>query len=99
MTERDGSIDLAYGLEDKPPALEAIFLGIQHVAAMIVPATAVALIVGGGVGAGTSDTSFLVQMVLVFSGLATLVQCFPSVRSAPGCRSSWERVSRSSARR
>jgi NCS2 family nucleobase:cation symporter-2 len=77
MTERDGSIDLAYGLEDKPPALEAIFLGIQHVAAMIVPATAVALIVGGGVGAGTSDTSFLVQMVLVFSGLATLVQVFP----------------------
>jgi len=37
----------------------------------------VALIVGGGVGAGTADTSFLVQMVLVFSGIATLVQVFP----------------------
>ncbi len=77
MSERDGSIDLAYELEEKPPVAEAIFLGIQHVAAMIVPATAVALIVGGGVGAGTADTSFLVQMVLVFSGIATLVQVFP----------------------
>ena len=77
MSERDGSIDLAYGLEDKPPALEAVFLGVQHVAAMIVPATAVALIVAGGVGLGAGDTSFLVQMVLVFSGLATLVQVFP----------------------
>ncbi|WP_135822116.1 uracil-xanthine permease family protein [Halostella litorea] len=77
MTERDGSIDLAYELEDKPPAAKAAFLGIQHVAAMIVPATAVALIVGNGVGAGTADVSFMVQMVLVFSGLATLVQVFP----------------------
>jgi NCS2 family nucleobase:cation symporter-2 len=77
MTERDGSIDLAYELEDRPPAVEAIFLGMQHVAAMIVPATAVALIVGGSVGLGSGDTSFLVQMVLVFSGLATLVQVFP----------------------
>jgi len=77
MSERDGSIELAYGLEDKPPAIKALFLGVQHVAAMIVPATAVALIVGGTVGVGSADTAFLVQMVLVFSGLATLVQVFP----------------------
>jgi len=33
MSERDGSIELAYGLEDKPPAIKALFLGVQHVAA------------------------------------------------------------------
>jgi NCS2 family nucleobase:cation symporter-2 len=44
---------------------------------MIVPNIAVALIVAGAVGIGAADTAFLVQMVLVFSGLATLVQVFP----------------------
>ena len=77
MTERGGSIDPAYELEDRPPAVRAVFLGVQHVAAMIVPATAVALIVGGSVGRGSGDTSFLVRTVLVFPGLATLVQVFP----------------------
>lgn len=77
MTGSEGSIDLIYGVEDKPPTLETIFLGIQHIAAMIVPNIAVALIVGGAVGIGTANTAFIVQMVIIFAGLATLVQVFP----------------------
>jgi xanthine permease len=72
----DGSIDLEYALEDKPPILESLLLGIQHVSVMIVPTTAVAFIVGGAVGTGTAQTTYLVQMVLLFSGLATIVQTY-----------------------
>jgi len=72
----DGSIDLEYELEDKPPLLESLLLGIQHISVMIVPTTAVAFIVAGAVGLGTGNTAYLVQMVLLFSGLATIVQTY-----------------------
>ncbi|MHB9287982.1 uracil-xanthine permease family protein [Halobacteriales archaeon Cl-PHB] len=74
-TETDGEIDLDYELDDKPPWPRSILLGLQHVAVMIVPATAVAYVVAGEVGLG-ADTAFLVQMVLLFSGLATIVQAY-----------------------
>lgn len=77
MTGSEGSINLTYGLEDKPPTFETVFLGIQHIAAMIVPNIAVALIVGGAVGIGAADTAFIVQMVIIFAGFATLLQVFP----------------------
>ncbi|WP_306061767.1 uracil-xanthine permease family protein [Natronococcus wangiae] len=77
MSPNDGSIELAYELEKKPPTLEAIFLGLQHVSAMFVPTIAVAIIVSGAMGVGAGDTTYLIQMVLIFSGIATLVQVFP----------------------
>ncbi|WP_049989108.1 uracil-xanthine permease family protein [Natrinema salifodinae] len=77
MSPNDGSIDLAYELEDKPPMPKAVLLGLQHVAAMFVPTIAVAIIVAGAIGIGSGDTTYLIQMVLIFSGLATLVQVFP----------------------
>lgn len=77
MPPNDGSIELAYELEEKPPALKSFFLGLQHVSAMFVPTIAVAIIVSGAIGLGAADTTYLIQMVLIFSGLATLVQVFP----------------------
>ncbi|NHN59601.1 MULTISPECIES: uracil-xanthine permease family protein [Halorussus] len=76
MTETDGEIELEYGLDEKPPLLKSLLLGLQHVAVMIVPATAVAYIVAGAVGLSASDTAYIVQMVLLFSGLATVVQAY-----------------------
>jgi NCS2 family nucleobase:cation symporter-2 len=70
----DGAIDIEYDLDERPPPLKAALLGIQHVAVMVVPATAVAYIVAGEVGASGADVAYLVQMVLLFSGIATLVQ-------------------------
>ncbi|ELY57724.1 uracil-xanthine permease family protein [Natronolimnohabitans innermongolicus] len=72
----DGAIDLEYELDDKPPWPKSILLGLQHVAVMIVPATAVAYVVAGGVGLGPADTAYIVQMVLLFSGLATMIQAY-----------------------
>ncbi len=75
-TETDGEIELDYELDDKPPLGKSILLGIQHVAVMIVPSTAVAFIVAGAVGLSPADTAYIVQMVLLFSGLATVIQAY-----------------------
>ncbi|MXV61648.1 purine permease [Natronorubrum sp. JWXQ-INN-674] len=75
-TESDGGIQLEYGLDDKPPWPKSLLLGLQHVAVMIVPATAVAFVVAGDVGLSSADTAYIVQMVLLFSGLATMVQAY-----------------------
>lgn len=74
-SETDTEIDIQYGLDDRPPWPRSLLLALQHVAVMIVPATAVAYIVGGAVGLGDA-TAYIVQMVLLFSGLATVVQAY-----------------------
>ncbi|MFC6719198.1 uracil-xanthine permease family protein [Natrialbaceae archaeon GCM10025810] len=73
--ESNGGIQLEYGVDDRPPLAKSILLGLQHVAVMIVPATAVAYVVAGDVGLG-ADVAYLVQMVLLFSGLATIIQAY-----------------------
>src|SRR6056297_3204550 len=75
-TDTEGEIDLDYELDDRPPWPKSILLGLQHVAVMLVPATAVAYIVAGAVGLSAADTAYVVQMVLLFSGLATVVQAY-----------------------
>ncbi|WP_162224369.1 uracil-xanthine permease family protein [Halorussus amylolyticus] len=75
-TDTDGEIDLEYELDDRPPWPKSLLLGLQHVAVMIVPATAVAFIVAGAVGLSAGDTAYIVQMVLLFSGLATVLQAY-----------------------
>jgi len=76
MASEQGEIELEYERDDKPPLGKSVLLGLQHVAVMLVPATAVAYIVGGAVGVGGATTAYLVQMVLLFSGLATVVQAY-----------------------
>ena len=76
MSERERPIDIEYELDERPPPVRAALLGLQHVAVMIVPATAAAYIVAGAVGATPADTASLVQMVLLFSGVATVVQAY-----------------------
>lgn len=73
-TDTEGEIELEYELDERPPLPKSILLGLQHVAVMIVPATAVAYIVGNAVGG--VDVAYIVQMVLLFSGLATVVQAY-----------------------
>ncbi|RBI64117.1 purine permease [halophilic archaeon] len=75
-TDTDGEIDLEYELDERPPWPKSLLLGLQHVSVMIVPATAVAYIVAGAVGLGAANTAYVVQMVLLFSGLATVVQAY-----------------------
>lgn len=75
-SENDEDLELAYGLDEKPPLPKSILLALQHVSVMIVPSTAVAFIVAGAVGLDAADTTYLVQMVILFAGVATIVQAY-----------------------
>ncbi len=59
-----------------PPMAEAIPLGLQHVLAMFVSNFTPAIIIGGAAGFafGSSDAIFLIQMSMLFAGIATLLQ-------------------------
>ena len=64
-----------------PPLAKAIPLGIQHVLAMFVsnvtPAIIIAGVAGFGFGAPNADIPaliYLIQMAMLFAGVATLIQ-------------------------
>ncbi|NGM67975.1 purine permease [Natronolimnobius sp. AArcel1] len=75
-SETDRGVQIEYGVDEKPPLPKSLLLGLQHIAVMIVPATAVAYIVAGDVGLNPADTAYIVQMVMLFSGIATMIQAY-----------------------
>ncbi|HYW47072.1 MAG TPA: nucleobase:cation symporter-2 family protein [Bryobacteraceae bacterium] len=66
--------ELLYGLDDKPPFRETIFVALQHVFAVFVGIITPPLIICNALKLDRSDTVFLVSMSLFVSGLATLIQ-------------------------
>ncbi|KJH70824.1 uracil-xanthine permease family protein [Aliterella atlantica] len=65
---------LIYGLDDRPPVPEAIFVAIQHVLAAFVGIITPPLIIGTTIGLSPTETSYIVSMSLFVSGLATFLQ-------------------------
>ena len=59
-----------------PPMGTGITLGLQHVLAMFVSNFTPAIIIGGAAGFafGSADAVFLIQMSMLFAGIATLFQ-------------------------
>ena len=59
-----------------PPMGDRIALGLQHVLAMFVSNFTPAIIIGGAAGFafGGADAIFLIQMSMLFAGIATLMQ-------------------------
>ncbi len=57
-----------------PPAGEAAALGLQHVLAMFAGNVAPAFIIAGAAGLAAAETVYLIQMAMLFAGLATLLQ-------------------------
>ena len=59
-----------------PPMGESLALGLQHVLAMFVSNFTPAVIIGGAAGFafGGADAVFLIQMSMLFAGIATLFQ-------------------------
>lgn len=66
--------DLIYGLDDKPPVLEAFFVALQHVLAAFVGIITPPLIICTGLGLDAADTSYIVSMSLFISGISTFIQ-------------------------
>ncbi|MFQ5746601.1 MAG: uracil-xanthine permease family protein [Gemmatimonadota bacterium] len=68
---------LAYGIDDRPPVREAIPLGLQHLVAMLLGNITPPLLIAGALALSAHRTAFVLQMVLLMAGLATLVQSYP----------------------
>ncbi len=68
---------MIYGLDDRPALRQRIPLGIQHLVAMLLGNITPPLLIAGGLGLAVGDTTFLLQMALLFAGVATLVQAYP----------------------
>lgn len=87
------SMDAAHDFEAKMPLSRKIPLGLQHVFAMFVGNLTPLLIIMGACGIAGGEFADLqvsvLQNAMFVAGVVTLVQLFPSARSAARCRSSW----------
>lgn len=57
-----------------PPLAQAVPLGLQHVLAMFASNVTPAFIIAGAAGLAGADLVYMIQMAMVFSGIATLIQ-------------------------
>jgi xanthine permease XanP len=71
---KNSATELIYQLDEKPPVGEAFFAALQHLLAIVVSIMTPALIICGAIGASVKDTTYIVSMSLVISGIATFVQ-------------------------
>jgi xanthine permease XanP len=78
LLENDGlsktESKLIYGLNDKPPLYEGIFVAVQHVMAIFVPIVTPPLIICNALGVDPQNTSMILGMSLAISGVATFIQ-------------------------
>jgi xanthine/uracil permease len=70
----DGGSMVTYGIDDKPPILESILLGVQHWLTMVGSTIAIPLVLAGAMGFDAGQTAQLVGTFFVVSGIATLAQ-------------------------
>ena len=68
------STDLIYGLNSKPPALQAFFAGLQHLMAIFVGIVTPPIIISGALGLDVQQSSFIISMALFASGVSTYIQ-------------------------
>ena len=66
--------NLLYGLNDRPPVSEAIFVALQHVCAIFIPIVTPGFLVCTALGLDTSTTAYIMGMSLFVSGIATFIQ-------------------------
>lgn len=77
MAKTTSDTHIVYGIEDRPPLGEAIPLGLQHLVAMFLGNITPPIIIAGALGTLAGQTGFLVQMALLWAGLATVIQAYP----------------------
>ena len=74
----NGNIDdrpkLLYGLNDKPPLKDAIFVAMQHVCAIFIPIVTPGLLITGALGLEPNIAAYILGMSLFVSGIGTFIQ-------------------------
>jgi len=79
MTSHTGNTrkaDLVYESQAKPAAPVAFLAAFQHLLAIIVPIITPGFLICAAIGVSTRDTSMILSMSLVISGIATCMQCY-----------------------
>jgi xanthine permease XanP len=71
----DFNSELLYGLNDKPPVGESIFVAVQHVLASFVGIITPPLLICSALGVDPVNTSIIISMSLFASGICTFIQC------------------------
>ena len=66
--------DLLLGLDDKPKPLIAFFAALQHLLAILVPILTPGLLICGALKVPAHETTMILSMSLVISGIATFLQ-------------------------
>jgi xanthine permease XanP len=74
VTSASSAPDLLYGLEDRPPFIEALLVALQHVFAVFVGMITPPLLIASALKLGSADTAYLISMSLFVSGAATILQ-------------------------
>ena len=69
-----GGMKPIIGLDDKPPMPRTLVLSAQHVLTMFGATVSVPLLFGPVMGMGPADTARLISIVMLASGVATLLQ-------------------------
>lgn len=73
--DTDAPHDLVYGPDDRPAPPVAFVAALQHLLAILVPIVTPGLLICQALGVSSRDTTLIVSMSLVISGIATYVQC------------------------
>lgn len=74
MSDTEQADFVEYGIDDKPPLVESIFLGFQHYLTMIGSTIAIPLVLAGVMGMPPGPTAKLIGTFFVVSGISTLAQ-------------------------
>ncbi|MFB6126498.1 MAG: uracil-xanthine permease family protein [Halolamina sp.] len=88
MSDDSSGALVEYGIDDRPPLIESLFLGVQHYLTMVGANIAVPLILAGALGMPAEFVPRFVGTFFVVSGVATLAQStfgnrYPIVQGAP----------------
>jgi len=66
--------DLIYRLDDRPTPAKSTLAALQHVVASVVGIVVVPLIIAHGLQLNQNESTYLVSMALIISGVATFIQ-------------------------
>ena len=80
MTNQKAGAASVFEFKGTPPLGQTVPLGLQHVVAAVVGVITPAMIIAGTCGLSPSEQTLLVQVSLIMTALATLLQLFPIFR-------------------
>lgn len=74
MAKEEKKLMVVYGIDDKPPLIESVFLGFQHYLTMFGATIIIPIVIAGAIGMPEHETGILISTMFFVSGICTLLQ-------------------------